>query len=311
MYKGNSVAVVVPAYNVAAHILQVLKAVPPFVDRIVVVDDCGSDETPKILTQVDDPRVVVLKHETNQGVGGAMVTGFQRALNDGAELIVKMDGDGQMDPAYLPALLEPLIKDGYAYAKGNRFLDNSKLREMPTHRLIGNYALTFLTKMTSGYWHVFDPQNGFVAVRADALRQIDLDHLAKRYFFENDMLVHLNIFGFRVKDVPIPARYGQETSSMSLSKVLVTFPFYLFKRFWYRLYQKEVLRDFSPVAIFWVFGLGLFSWGFLFGGYTWTKSTLLNQFASTGTVMLSVLPLVMGFELILQAIILEIKESPK
>ena len=240
-----------------------------------------------------------------------MTTGFKRALKDGAHIIVKMDGDGQMDPAYVSALLDPLVEDGYSYAKGNRFLDNTRLRQMPTHRLIGNYGLTFLTKLASGYWHVVDPQNGFVAVKADALKSIDLDHLAKRYFFENDMLVHLNIFGVRVKDVAIPARYGDEKSSMSISEVLVTFPFYLWKRFWYRIYQKDVLRDFSPVALFWVTGLGLFTWGFLFGAYTWGKSTFLHQIATTGTVMLSVLPLVLGFELILQAIILEIKESPR
>jgi glycosyltransferase involved in cell wall biosynthesis len=311
MYKGKTVVVVVPAYNVASHIMQVLKTIPDFVDKIDVVDDCGSDGTSRILAQMSDPRVTIVKHETNQGVGGAMVTGFKRALKDGAQIIVKMDGDGQMDPTYVSALLDPLVEDGYSYAKGNRFLDNTRLKEMPTHRLIGNYGLTFLTKLASGYWHVFDPQNGFVAVKAEALRWIDLDHLAKRYFFENDMLVHLNIFGFRVKDVPIPARYGDEKSSMSIFEVLVTFPIYLWRRFWYRIYQKDVLRDFSPVALFWIFGLLLFSWGFAFGAYTWTKSTLLKQFASTGTVMLSVLPLVLGFELILQAIILEIKESPK
>jgi glycosyltransferase involved in cell wall biosynthesis len=311
MYKGQKIAVVIPAYNVAPQIGQVLKTIPHFVDETIVVDDCGSDETSRILAQISDGRVTVVKHETNQGVGGATVSGFKRALKNGAEIIVKMDGDGQMDPTYVSALLDPLVDGGYSYAKGNRFLDNTRLKEMPTHRLIGNYGLTFLTKLASGYWHVFDPQNGFVAVRAQALRWIDLDHLAKRYFFENDMLVHLNIFGFRVKDVPIPARYGDETSSMSIFEVSVTFPIYLWKRFWYRIYQKDVLRDFSPVALFWIFGLLLFSWGFSFGAYTWTKSTLLKQFASTGTVMLSVLPLVLGFELILQAIILEIKESPK
>lgn len=311
MYKGKSVTIVVPAYNVAPHILQVIKTVPEFVDQIIVVDDCATDNTSRMLSQVTDTRVAVVKHAKNQGVGGAMVTGFKRAIQDGAELIVKMDGDGQMNPDHVHALLDPLVHDGYAYAKGNRFLDNTQLKEMPTHRLVGNYALTFMTKLASGYWHVFDPQNGFLAVKVEALRWIDLDHLAKRYFFENDMLVHLNIFGVRVKDVAIPARYGDEKSSMSISEVLVTFPYYLWKRFWYRIYQKDVLRDFSPVALFWFTGLGLFIWGFLFGAYTWGKSTFLQQIASTGTVMLSVLPLVLGFELILQAIILEIKESPR
>lgn len=311
MYKGKKVTVVVPAYNVAPHIRQVLKTIPEYVDEVVVVDDCGSDETGQLLAQVTDPRVIVLKHECNQGVGRAMVTGFTRALKGGSALIIKIDGDGQMDPRYIPDLLDPLVEEGYAYAKGNRFLDNAKLRDMPTLRLLGNYGLTFLTKLASGYWHVFDPQNGFIAVKAEVLEKIDLDHIAKRYFFENDMLVHLNIFSCRVKDVPIPARYGEETSSMSILEVLVTFPTYLFKRFWYRIYQKDILRDFSPTAVFWVFGLMLFSWGVLFGAYTWAKSLFLHQFASTGTVMLSVLPLVMGFELILQAIILEIKESPR
>jgi len=311
MYKGMKVCVVIPAYNVAPHIADVLKTIPEFVDETIVVDDCGADGTTRILAQFSDPCITVIKHELNQGVGGAMVTGFKRALKNGADVVVKMDGDGQMDPSYVSSLLDPLIDGGYVYAKGNRFLDNARLKEMPTLRLIGNYGLTFLTKLASGYWHVFDPQNGFLAVKAAALKCIDLDHLAKRYFFENDMLVHLNIFGFRVKDVSIPARYGQEKSSMSISEVMVTFPIYLWRRFWYRIYQKDVLRDFSPVALFWVTGLALFIWGFIFGAYTWGKSTLLHQFASTGTVMLSVLPLVLGFELILQAIILEIKESPK
>ena len=141
---------------------------------------------------------------------------------------------------------------------------------MPTLRLIGNYGLTFLTKLASGYWHVFDPQNGFLAIKAEALKCIDLDHLAKRYFFENDMLVHLNIFGFRVKDVSIPARYGQEKSSMSISEVIVTFPIYLWRRFWYRIYQKDVLRDFSPVALFlvrWINAvrMGISVWGVYLG----------------------------------------------
>jgi len=311
MYKGNRVAVVVPAYNVVSHILKVIDTVPEIVDLIIVVDDCGTDGTSKVLEQLESQRVVVLRHEQNQGVGAAMVTGFRRALRERVDLIVKMDGDGQMDPSRLTDLLDPLVEKGYAYSKGNRFLDNAELKDMPKHRLIGNYILTFLTKLASGYWHVFDPQNGYIAIKDEALKRLDLDHLAKRYFFENDMLIHLNIFGFRVIDVAMPARYGNEKSSMSLSEIIITFPLYLFRRFWYRIYQKDVLRDFSPVALFWVLGLMLFWWGFWFGAYVWTRSIISHQLASTGTVMLSVLPLVLGFELILQAIILEIRESPR
>ena len=311
MYKGQTVAVVIPAYNVAPHILEVLKTIPDFVDKIIVVDDCGTDGTTRLLTQLDDRRVEVLRHEVNQGVGGAMATGFGRAILSHSDLVVKMDGDGQMDPQYVSTLLDPLIEEGFEYAKGNRFLDATKLRSMPAYRLIGNYVLTFLTKMASGYWHLFDPQNGFLAIRSVTLKKIDFTHLAKRYFFENDMLVHLNILNVRIKDVPIAARYGDEKSSMKISEILLTFPWYLFRRFWYRLYQKHILRDFSPIALFWVFGIPMFSWGILFGMFTWGRSIFFHQVATTGTVMLSVLPFLVGFELILQAMILEIKESPK
>ena len=311
MYKQLRIAVIVPVYNVAPHIESVVDSIPSFVDRIIVVNDCSRDGTAEILRRIQNPRMLVLTHEKNQGVGGAVVTGFRCALEDQYDVCVKMDGDGQMDPHYLPDLLDPLAEDGYGYAKGNRFLDSERLQTMPAVRLFGNYVLTFLTKMSSGYWHVFDPQNGYLAIRREALTKIDLPHLAKRYFFENDMMVHLNVFNVRVKDVSMPARYGDEKSSMRLSEIVLTFPRYLVRRFCYRLYQKHILRDFSPIALFWVLGTGMFGWGFLFGLFTWGKSIVLHQVATTGTVMLSVLPLMLGFELILQGMILEIRESPR
>jgi glycosyltransferase involved in cell wall biosynthesis len=311
MYKTHRIFVVIPAYNVLGHIVDVVSTVPHFVDRIILVDDCATDGTSHLLSSMTDSRVTVVRHEKNQGVGGAMVSGFKQALQERADIVVKMDGDGQMDPTYLPMLLDPIVEQGYLYAKGNRFLDNRQLASMPVLRLIGNYGLTFLTKLASGYWHVFDPQNGYLAIHADVLNKIDLDHLAKRYFFENDLLIHLNIFSARIKDVSIPARYGNEKSSMRMSEIILTFPRYLFRRFWYRVYQKHILRDFSPIALFWVSGVPLFLWGIFFGTYTWVKSIILFQVATTGTVMLSVLPFLLGFQLILQAMLLEIAESPK
>lgn len=311
MYKNRRIGLVIPAYNVVHHIEDVVKTLPQFVDRVVLVDDCGTDGTTQLLEMLEDARTVVVRHSVNQGVGGAMVSGFTRALQEDVDIVVKMDGDGQMDPTYLPLLLDPIIEQQYSYAKGNRFLNNRALEAMPALRLIGNYGLTFLTKLASGYWHVFDPQNGYLAIHADTLQQMDLDHLAKRYFFENDMLVHLNILGARIKDVSIPARYGDEQSSMRMSEICLTFPRYLFGRFWYRVYQKHILRDFSPIAIFWVSGIPLLVWGGVFGAYTWAKSFLTGQVATTGTVMLSVLPFLLGFQLMLQAILLEIAESPK
>jgi hypothetical protein len=197
------------------------------------------------------------------------------------------------------------------YAKGNRFLRHRGLDGMPRLRLVGNFGLTFLTKLASGYWNVFDPQNGYVAVQTSALRLLDLDRIARRYFFENDMLINLNIYDCRVKDIALPARYGAERSSMNIGTILLSFPFHLFRRYWYRFYRKHVLRDFSPVAVFMLTGLPLLAWGTGFGIYRWLQSYLRNEFASTGTVMLSVLPFLVGFELVLQAIVLEIKETPR
>lgn len=311
MYRQQRVAVVIPAYNVAKHVERVIKGMPEFVDDIIVVDDASLDRTAEVLDGVEDSRVTVLRHAVNQGVGGAMVTGYKFALGRGAAVVVKMDGDGQMDPWYLAELLDAILVDGYAYAKGNRFLNGEELSRMPKIRLIGNFLLTFFTKLTSGYWNVFDPQNGFVGIGAGVLRKLPLDRLARRYFFENDMLIHLNVLRAKVKDVAIPARYGEERSSMRLSYVLATFPVYLMRRFCYRIYQRYVLRDFSPVAVFWVFGTLLLGWGAGFGAYTWIKSSWSGHVASTGTVMLSALPLILGFQLTLQAILIEIQECSR
>lgn len=311
MFRDIRVHVVVPAYNVEAHIVGVLRSIPDFVDAVTVVDDGSTDGTGAMAKSVGDARVTVLRSPTNEGVGGAMARGFQHALTQGEGIIVKMDGDGQMDPADLPRLLDPIAERRCDYAKGNRFLRSRELDIMPRVRLAGNFILTFLTKLASGYWNVFDPQNGYLAISSSTLRLIDLDRLSRRYFFENDMLIHLNIFDARVRDVAMPSRYGAERSSMRLSRVLCSFPFHLFRGYWYRFYRKHVLRDFSPVALFMLTGLPLLAWGLGFGMYTWGQSWLHNQFASTGTVMLSVLPFLVGFELVLQALVLEIRDTPR
>lgn len=311
MYRETRVYVVIPAYNVADQIVGVLEGIPPFVDAITIVDDRSTDDTLERIRSAADRRVTVIQHEVNQGVGGAMRSGFEDALRHPDGIVVKMDGDGQMNPAYLPRLLDPIIDGQSEYAKGNRFMFHRELEAMPKHRLVGNFILTFLTKLASGYWNVFDPQNGYVAIRTTVLRVLDLDRLSRRYFFENDLLINLNIFDFRVKDIPIPAQYGNEKSSMNIGKILLSFPYHLFRGYWYRFYRKHVLRDFSPIALFMAAGIPLLLWGVGFGAYTWIESHLRNQIASTGTVMLSVLPFLVGFELILQAIVLEIKDTPR
>jgi glycosyltransferase involved in cell wall biosynthesis len=311
MYRGRSIGVVIPAYNVERSIRKVVEGLPSWVDRVIVVDDASRDGTLKEAHSIVADNLIVLHHDVNQGVGGATMTGFRRALEEGVKIAVKMDGDGQMDPAHLPALLDAVTVQGYDYSKGNRFLHTTELSAMPRHRLFGNFVLTFLTKLTSGYWNVFDPQNGYLAIRREPLSRLNFDRVAKRFFFENDLLIHLNIMNYRVKDVPIPAIYGDEVSNLKVSRVLGSFPLYLFRRFWYRIYQKYVLRDFSPIAVFLFLGLAFFLWGLGFGFYTWWRSAITGHFASTGTVMLSVLPFLIGFELLLQAVILDIQATPK
>ena len=311
MYKDRRIAVVVPAYNEARLVGQVLRTLPDFVDHVIAVDDCSTDDTFTTINSTNESRVLALRTPQNQGVGGATMLGYEKALELSSEIMVKIDGDGQMQPEYIHLLLDALIEDSYDYAKGNRFLASGSLRQMPRHRLFGNIILTFANKLASGYWHVFDPQNGYTAITADSLRRLDLSAVHKRYFFENDMLIALNFNNARVRDVPIPARYGDEESKLNPFKAGITFPFLFLPRFCRRIYQKYVLRDFSPIALFLFVGLLLLTWGIGFGAYHWIKSVVTGVTTTTGTVMLSVLPLILGFQLILEAIVLDIREAPR
>ena len=311
MYQSHRITAVIPAYNEAKHIGQVLGRIPEYVDQVIVVDDASTDQTSHATKQFKDPRILILNHPKNLGVGGATLTGYRKAMELGADIIAKIDGDGQMDWKFLPNLLDPLIKEDCHYAKGNRFLASESLDFMPRSRLFGNLTLTFLTKLASGYWHIFDPQNGYTAIKAKTLAALDLVPIHQGYFFENDMLVHLNLLGCRVRDVAIPASYGEEKSDLNPIKAGAVFPFLLLQRFIRRIYQKYILRDFSPIALFLILGILSFSWGLIFGIFHWIKSYMLGVVTPTGTIMLALLPLILGFQLILQAIVLDIGETPK
>lgn len=312
MYRERRIALIIPCFDVADRVGAVLASIPDFVDAIVAVDDGSTDGTRAVLDAARDPRLQVIAHERNAGVGAAVITGFQRASELGMDVFVKVDGDGQMDLRHLPALLDGLLDDPrYGYAKGNRLLDQKALARMPRVRLAGNWALTFLTKLASGYWHILDPQNGFVAIRRETWALLDPDRIARGYFFENDMLVNLNIAEVRVKDVAIPARYEGERSSMRLRRVIPSFAGLLVRRTIHRFSTKYVVRDFSPIALFVFAGLPLFLWGIGFGAFEWWDHARRDVVTPTGTVMLAVLPLLIGFELLLQALVLDIQNSPR
>ena len=309
MYKEHRIAVVVPAHNEEAHIAKVIETMPPFVDHIFVVDDCSADATSERAREVGDSRVEVIRHEQNTGVGGAILTGHRRGLAVGADVSVVMAGDAQMDPAYLGELLDPVVERGYGFSKANRFFSSDSYAGMPKYRIFGNVVLSFLTKVASGYWNLFDPQNGYTAVRTDVLKRLNLDRIAKTYEFENDLLINLNILNVRATDVPIPAVYGEEVSGIKLRRVVPAISSLLLKGFWKRITRKYVVPSFHPIALLLFTGLALVGWSVLFGLWVIWQTIGPDQ-ASTGTVLLSVAPFLVGIQLLINALTLDIQATP-
>ncbi len=305
------VGVVIPAYRVAAQIKQVIEEIPEFVKTIVVVDDCSPDNTSEIVISLNNSKVHLVQHKKNQGVGGAVLSGYKKALEVGAEIVLKLDGDGQMDPKVITHFILPIIEGKADYTKGNRFLHGEQLKSMPLLRRLGNWALSFLTKLASGYWNIFDPTNGYTAIHAKLLRLIDMKHIHHRYFFESSMLVELNICRAVVKDIPIPARYGEEKSSLSISKTLLQFPVLLIERILRRIKYQYFLLDFSACSLFIVLGTVFLLFGETWGLYHWALSFSKKTVATTGTVMIAVLPTILGFQLLIQALVLDIQNTPK
>ncbi|MCK9196996.1 MAG: glycosyltransferase family 2 protein [Syntrophales bacterium] len=236
-----SLAVVIPAYNAETSIRSVILSLPVYVERIIIVDDGSVDQTRKAVQALDDPRIVLLCHERNRGVGGAMVTGFKAALATGIDLVAKIDADGQMEPDYLDKMARLAIEQKYDYVKANRFQKSGPLPEMPPVRLVGNLVLTFLTKMASGFREISDPQNGYVLITRHMLSRLPLDRIDRGYFFENSMLIELNVLGCRVTEMYVPARYGGEISSLRISRIILTFPPKLIAGFVSRMIRKYII----------------------------------------------------------------------
>lgn len=245
------------------------------------------------------------------GVGGAVVRGVQRALEHDVDVVVKCDGDGQMDPAEIPLLVAPIAAGVADHVKGSRFYHVLELRSMPRLRLLGNIILTFLVKLASGYWNIDDPANGFFATRVVTLRQLPLSRLATRYIFESDLLIRLNIVEARVIDVPLPARYADEKSSLSLLRSAFEFQPRLARGLVLRVFWRYLFYDVSPVAIFGLAGMLLMLFGAAFGAYQWAWHVAHQVATPIGTVMIATLPLVFGFQLLLEAVVLDIYNTPR
>jgi glycosyltransferase involved in cell wall biosynthesis len=309
MYRSQRVCVVVPAFNEEALICDTLKGIPAFVDHIIVVDDCSTDDTSARVTSHGDPRVSLFRQQKNTGVGGAIISGHQHALDLACDISVVMAGDNQMDPEALPALLDPLIDDGYGFTKGNRFFSRTSAAGMSPFRVAANMALTFMTKAASGYWNLVDPQNGYTAITRGTLEKIPLGKVSTRYEFENDLLIWLNIAEVPVADVPIAARYGAEVSTIRLHRDAPRVTSLLFRGFWRRMWLKYTLWSFSPVALLFFLGLTTLGLGLLVGAAV-TFLALHGTSPSAGTTVLAVVPFFCGFVLLVQSLVLDIQQTP-
>ncbi|WP_133650917.1 glycosyltransferase family 2 protein [Paraburkholderia flava] len=312
MTQEARLAVVIPSYKVSRFIEGVIGSIGPEVSLIYVVDDCCPEKTGQLVEEkVKDHRVRVVYHEQNQGVGGAVMSGYRRALADGADVIVKLDGDGQMDAALIKQFVAPIVNGQADYTKGNRFFDLTNIHRMPKMRLFGNAGLSFMAKLSTGYWDVFDPTNGYTAIHATAARRLPMDKISKRYFFETDMLFRLGILRAVVVDVPMDAVYGDEVSNLKISKVLGEFAAKHARNFLKRIFYNYFLRDMSIASLELVIGLCLFLFGGLYGAYHWIHSASIGVVTPAGTVMAAALPLLAGLQLLLNFFSYDIANVPR
>mgnify|MGYP003150116938 FL=1 len=312
--KGNAdkIAVVIPCYRETRLIADVLSAVPACVDQIYCIDDGCPDKTGEYVERTaTDPRITVLRHEDNQGVGAATLTGYRQAMADGARIIVKIDGDGQMDPTLIPRFIEPIQLGLEDYTKGNRFFQPDSVRAMPAGRLIGNAVLSFLNKFSSGYWHIFDPTNGYCAIHSSLLQLMPMEKLDRSYLFETEMLYRLGTLRAVVVDIPHMSIYGDEQSHLVPSRMIWPLLSRHTSNFFRRIFYNYFLRDFSVASLEWVLGPILMLFGVIFGVLSWVNATSQGVAATAGTVMIAALPIVIGLNLFLSALNFDIANQPR
>jgi len=306
----SKIVVVIPAYNVEDTIVKVIMGIPKSVETIIVVNDASNDETSNRVKSVKDNRVTLINHNKNMGVGGALLSGYSYALGLGADVVVKLDGDDQMDPKFIPGLVEPILYGQADYTKGNRFLHPVALKKMPIGRKISNLGLTFLSKIASGYWNIFDPANGYTAIAATKLASLDPQKIARSYFFETSMLCELRKINAVVMDISMPAIYQNERSSVKVPREIFVFSTNLIARIFDRLFSRYFLYDFTAVSLYLLIGILLCLFGGIWGLVKWYDSMQSGIPATTGTVLIAVLPIILGFQLLIQAISLDISDVP-
>lgn len=308
----GSIAVVIPSYRVTKHILGVLERIGPEVARIFVVDDCcpeGSGEFVRANSR--DPRVRVLRNPENLGVGGAVMHGYREAIAEGHTCLVKIDGDGQMDPSLIPLFAAPILEGTADYTKGNRFSNPEDVAQMPGVRLFGNAVLSLMTKVSSGYWSLLDPTNGYTAIHASVAARLPMEKIAKRYFFESDMLFRLGTIGAVVHDLPLRAVYADETSHLRIGQILPGFLAGHLRNTLKRVVYVHFLRSFSVASVELLLGLVLVLFGVVFGSIEWYLLWQEGQVATPGTVMLAALPVILGTQFLLSFLRVDVEAEPR
>ena len=305
------ISAVVPCYKEQGRILGVLEKFGDIVNHIIVVDDACPENTGKFVkNNCEDPRVEVIEHDKNLGVGGATLTGYARAIELNSEIIVKVDGDGQMDPGMIPILIRPICNGISDYSKGNRFFRLDNISSMPTTRVIGNLILSFTSKMSSGYWKIFDPTNGFTAIHGKVAKLLPMEKMAYDYFFESDMLYRLNTLRAVVTDIPMEAIYGEESSSLKISSVLFPFALGHLKNLIKRIFYLYFLREFNLASLELIFGIIMTLFGTIFGSINWYDSVTTGIPATTGVVILAALPVLIGTFLIVSFLNYDLQNQP-
>ena len=306
------IAAVLPCYRVTSTILEVLSAIGPECERIYVIDDACPDGSGALVErECRDPRVRVLRNPHNLGVGGAVMAGYRQALADGAQVIVKIDGDGQMDPALIADFVRPIAHGEADYCKGNRFYDLDNIRRMPRVRIFGNAALSLLAKLSTGYWDLFDPTNGYTAIHRDVARRLPLDKISPRYFFETDLLFRLGTLRAVVRDVPMDPRYGDEVSGIRIHRILGEFAFKHLRNFCKRVFYNYFLRDMSIASLELAVGLPMLMFGMLYGGLHWLHGLRTGLPTPTGTIMLATLLTIAGLQFVLAFLGYDIASVPR
>jgi dolichol-phosphate mannosyltransferase len=298
--RTKNIVVIIPAYKVSRHILPLIELIGPEVSRIIVVDDACPENSGSIVQQYcPDPRVEVLRHKVNLGVGGAVKTGIQAAIVSGATVIIKVDGDGQMDPRLIPKFIEPITLRKADYVKGNRFFSVEHINTMPKTRILGNLILSFYSKLSSGYWNILDPNNGYIAINSEAARNLPLDKISNRYFFESDMLFRLNLLRAKIVDMPMKSIYASEVSNLKIIPTIFEFTFKHFRNFLKRIVYTYFVRDLNLASLQLLLGLGLSIFGFAVGAHGWWNAYRIGETTNTGTLILTTMSILSGLQLVL------------